>query len=73
MAHVKLLGNEVRKISIYKDNSVELTLNFGEIPNEKINQLYELKKKGEFIILIANIDDWVDSLIYESKVSLGEA
>lgn len=58
MGQIALIGNEIKKITAYVDNSVEIVLNVGEIPDTVIQELYKIKKSGEFKILLANIPEW---------------
>lgn len=59
--------NEFRKAVMYKDNSIEIILNLGEIPDEDLEKLYSMKKKGTCRLLMAKIDEWPDAVQAEAE------
>jgi hypothetical protein len=67
MAALSQAVNELRKITVFKDNSVEVTLNLGEIPTDQIRALYDIKKNGDSRLLYGNVEDWIDAVRQEGE------
>jgi hypothetical protein len=69
---ISVTVNEFKKVNMYKDNSVEIVLNLGEVTDDVFRELYSMKKNGTIRLLLSGTDQWVEAIQVEGKSLIDE-